>query len=76
MFGTAGRGADGGLFAPLSLLVSIVDAALLLCTLDVSRLAGLLPASFSELVFSCAPQAAAQAQGFLLSGPNPGSTQL
>lgn len=31
--------------------------------LDVSRLAGLFPPSFSELVFGCAPQAAAQHKG-------------
>lgn len=31
--------------------------------LDISRLAGLFPPSFSELVFGCAPQAAAQHKG-------------
>lgn len=31
--------------------------------LDVSRLAGLFPPSFSELLFGCAPQAAAQHKG-------------
>lgn len=36
--------------------------------LDISRLAGLFPPSFSELVFGCAPQAAAQHKGSYCQG--------
>lgn len=36
--------------------------------LDISRLAGLFPPSFSEPVFSCAPQAVAQHKGSYCQG--------